>query len=370
MKKVAVLRSNPKDATFIKILMPLSRRYAVDCYLWDREGDYAPGYRNENIRYFRFMVRAGYYNVSTLLKLLLFEIWLFGRLLFAKVDCIHAIDLDTGFAGLLAARLKRKPFVYQCIDPYYACLPPGWPKFLGRWAKRMENYVISAADLFLITDLLRMPQHSGANPRHVLEYPNFPPLDIPETGKVPGGELVVGYIGSLIEGRNLLPMMETVGDLEGERVRLTIGGFGPLERVIETKAKEYKNVSYIGWVPYADVLKVEDAFDVFVHTTDPKNESQKWVSPNKLFESMALGKPIIVSSGTLTAQRVSMIGNGVAIEYGSKSALRESILMLKNDAEFARQLGRRGKEEFHRAWTYEIMEKRLLDAYQDVVPLS
>lgn len=370
MKKVAVLRSNPKDATFIKILMPLSVRYTVDCYLWDRQRDYVPGYRNENMRYYRFMVRAGYYNVSTLFKLLLFEIWLFSRLLFANVDCIHAIDLDTGLAGLLAARVKRRPFVYQCIDPYYACLPPGWPKFLGRWAKRLENYLISAADLFLITDLLRMPQHSGANPRRVLEYPNFPPLDIPEAGKEPGGELVVGYIGSLIEGRNLLPLMETVGGLEAEGVRLTIGGFGPLEKEIAARAKEYGNVSYIGWVPYAGVLKVENSFDIFIHTTDPENESQRWVSPAKLFESMALGKPIIVSSGTLAAQRVSMIGNGVTIEYGSKSALRDSILLLKNDPELARQLGRRGKEEFHRAWTYEIMEKRLMNAYQEVVPLS
>jgi hypothetical protein len=78
------------------------------------------------------------------------------------VDFIHAIDLDTGFVGLITAKLLGKPFVYQCLDPYYTVLPRKWPKFLAGIAKSLENFVITHADLFIITDLLRLPQHEGA----------------------------------------------------------------------------------------------------------------------------------------------------------------------------------------------------------------
>jgi hypothetical protein len=29
-------------------------------------------------------------------------------------------------------------------------------------------------------------------------------------------------------------------------------------------------------------------------------------------------------------------------------------------------MGKRGKNEFYKSWTWEIMEKRLLDAYYDI----
>ena len=35
---------------------------------------------------------------------------------------------------------------------------------------------------------------------------------------------------------------------------------------------------------------------------DPDHAGYRWVSPNKVFESMALGRPIIVAERTLAAE--------------------------------------------------------------------
>lgn len=368
-KRVALLRSNPKDFAYGRVAITLSKRYAVDCFLWDRQGDHSPFFHDENIRYHKCRIKGGFYDFRTFVKVLLFNLWLFWKLLLAKVHCIHAIDLDTGVVGLLASRIKRNPFVYHCLDPYYAILPPRCPAFLGKFAKWLENRVISKADLFVITDKLRIAQHQGANPKRVLEFANVPMFmdtepDLDARGD--DGKFVVGYIGSLIPGRNLVEIVEAVGELQESGVWMIIGGFGPLEEEIAGRARERNNITYVGWIPHADVLETEKTFDVFVYTTDPGSESQKWVSPAKLFESMALGIPIVVSKDTLAAQRVASIGNGIAVEYGSQSALRDTILRLRNDPDMGRQLGRCGKEEFARAWTHEIMEKRLLDAYREL----
>lgn len=365
MKVIAVLRANPKDATFGKILKALSKEFKVTCYVWDRQGDYRPIVENENLNYKRCAVHAGFYSVTTFLKMLVFDFWLFYRLIFAKVDYIHAIDLDTGLVGLCVAKLRKKRFIYHCIDPYYAILPNRWPKILGEIARKIENIVISQADFFIITDLLRMPQHKGAKPKLVVEIANVPMLNLQDVAyKHSTDGFVVGYIGSLVEGRNLMTIIDALGELEAEGVKLIIGGFGPIEKEVKARSRKYKNITYIGFIPYSEVLNIESSFDLFIYITDLKNEGQRWVSPNKLFESMALGKPIIVGEGTLVAKRVSMVGNGVVVKYGSKLELKKAILELKANPFHIKEMGEKGKEEFIRDWNIEIMEKKLLGVYK------
>jgi glycosyltransferase involved in cell wall biosynthesis len=365
--KIALLRAYPKDAALARMITILTNEHSVDCLIWDRQRDYQPAVLNDNVRYTGCTIKAEYYNLYTFFKLLLFEAWLFLRLLRANVDCIHAIDLDTGFVGFCAAKLRGRAFVYQCLDPYYAALPLSWPRFLGSIARYLENFVISHADLFLITDLLRMPQHEGAEPTKIVMVPNVPHLDLPLSGGSRGDELVVGYIGSLVEGRNLVTIIEAAGGLKGQGVRLVIGGFGPLEERIEECALLHDNVTYSPWLPYEKVLLMEEGFDVIIHMTDPDNPAQKWASPNKLFESMALGKPMIVAEGTLTAQRVAETGNGLIIKYGSKEELQKAILRFRDNPALSGEMGEKGKREFERNWQFAVMAGRLLDAYRDLL---
>jgi glycosyltransferase involved in cell wall biosynthesis len=309
-------------------------------------------------------IRAGFYDLATLFKLVCFQCWLFLKLMTIRCDVIHAIDLDTGLPGWLAAKFRRKKLVYQCLDPYYAALPRNWPRFLAGLARWLENRLISSADLFIITDLLRIEQHKGANPRQVVEIANVPL--IPQNLKPsPASDFfTVGYLGSLIEGRNLLTVIEACGELEKDGIRLIIGSFGPLEGEVEAYTKKWPNVSFRKWIPsYEKMLEEESTFDLFFHITDPANESQKWVSPNKLFEAMAYGKPIIVGKETLAARRVEAFDNGVAVTYGSKKELQHAILLFKNNPDLALEKGEKGRAEFQRNWRPEIMEKRLLDAY-------
>ena len=368
MKTVALLRSNPKDAAMLKTLAWLSSTYRVGCYLWDRQGDYVPIVKNKNLSYILCPVRAGYHDLKTLFKLIIFQLWLFGKLLTAHYDIIHAIDLDTGLVGLLIAKIRRKKLIYQCLDPYYAALPSHWPSILSHWARDLEDMVISHADLFIITDKQRLPQHKGATPRRLIELPNIPNLGVEHSPPMAGPVMNVGYLGSLTEGRNLLTLIEAVGELQSAGIRLIVGGFGPLEEQAHALADLYDNVSFLPWVPYDRLLAIEAEFDLFVQVLDGHEENVRWgsASPNKLFEAMAFGKPIIVGRETLTAQRVEAFGNGVAVTYGSKKELQDAILKFKKNPELVRDMGEKGRTEFQRNWRPEIMEKRLLDAYDQI----
>ena len=364
MKTIAVLRSNPKDAALSRLVKSLSKEGRVTCFVWDRQGDFQPMETNDRVRYIKCAIRAGFYDLATLFKMVGFQGWLFFKLMITDCDIIHAIDLDTGLPGRVAALLKRKKFVYHCLDPYYAALPKNWPRLLGSFARWLENWIISTADLFIITDLLRMEQHQGAKPKRVVEVANVPLIPQITPAPSPPDVFTVGYLGSLIEGRNLITAIEACGEMEKQGVRLIIGSFGPLESEVKVIAGKWANVSFRKWMPsYEKMLEEESHFDLFFHITDPANESQKWVSPNKLFESMAFGKPIIVGRDTLAARRVEVFGNGVAVTYGSKKELQEAILQVKGNPDLARKMGEKGRAEFQLNWLPEIMERRLLDAY-------
>lgn len=367
MKRIALLRANPKSSGLGRLLKFLENEYAVDCYIWDRQGDYTPPIQNPNIRYIRCGIRSDFYSVTTLVKLFFFQCWLLFKLLFAKVDCIHAIDLTTGIIGLAAARLKGIRLVYHCFDPYYATLPASWPRLLGHFARWLEDRVISWADMFIITDLLRLPQHPGAHPKKVIEIANIPLLDRPTTPYRKRAEMTTGFLGSLTSGRDLFSIINTIGRLQDDGFRCTIGGFGPLEDAVRSAAQHYSNITFTPWIPYAQVLEMEQDFDLFLVLLDKNHRGYRWGSSNKLFEAMYFGRPIIVCEGTLMAKRVAMIGNGLIIPYGSEQELEKALRYLQNNPEVLAEMGKKGQEEFTIHWNQGTMRDRLLQAYSTLL---
>jgi len=366
----AVLRSNPKDAALVRLVNVLGRSGRVNCFLWDRQGDFEPAATDDRVRYIKCSIQAGFNDLKTFFKLFLFLGWLFFKVMVSHCDVIHAIDLDTGLVGFLAARMKAKKFVYQCLDPYYAALPAEWPRFMAALAKRLENFIINRADLFIITDRLRLPQHKGAAPKRILEFPNVPfgdPSELNPSHRKEG--FLVGYIGSLTAGRNLKVLVEAVGGLNDQGISLIVGGFGPLEKMIASMSQNYCNVTFTSWVPYRQLLEMESSFDLFIQVLDPDDEKVYWgsASPNKLYESMAFGRPIIVGKGTLTEKKITAFGNGVAVTYGSKKELQDAILLFKNDPDLAREMGEKGKAEFQRNFRPDIIEKRFTALYKSLM---
>lgn len=365
MKTVVVLRSNPKDTGFLRVIKALADDYIVECLIWDREGNFSPSFVHPHVNYRRCGIRGGYHSLSTLFKVGIFNLWLVGMIIRISPCVVHAIDLDTGIAGYLASRFPARKLVYHCLDPYSQALPETWPRVLSRIAELIENFIIGRADLFVVTDFLRMPQHAGATPRRYIEFANVPTLEIADGAQATRSSFTVGYIGSLTEGRNLVTLIEAGGEMSEEGVALVIGGFGPCEADIVAKCSGYENVSFLGWVPHQEVLQIEASFDVLVHIMDSRVQANRWGSPNKLFESMALGKPILVGMDTIGADHVARVGNGIAVEYGSKEALKDAIIFLKNHPSIAKQMGMRGRHEFLSNWSFREMKQRLLNAYRE-----
>jgi glycosyltransferase involved in cell wall biosynthesis len=238
---------------------------------------------------------------------------------------------------------------------------------LARAVDRIEDAVISRADLFVITDVLRLAQHPGAEPRHIVAFPNVPMLSIEAKPWRADDMLVVSYIGSLIPHRSLDLLVDTIGAMADEGVRLVIGGFGVLHDDIRRRAARYPNVEFLGPVPYDEALRRLGESDALVQLGDPSHPGLRWVSPNKLFESMAMGRPLVVTEGSLAAQRATEAGHGVTVRYGDPADLRRVLLCLRKDRTRRISLGAAGRAEFDAAWSPEAVTLEFLQAYRGVL---
>ncbi len=65
--------------------------------------------------------------------------------------------------------------------------------------------------------------------------------------------------------------------------------------------------------------------DVIIAMLDPSNHNNRIGTPNRMFEAMAVGTPVLVSKGTLSGEIVESAGAGLAIEW-SVSSFQEALL--------------------------------------------
>ena len=84
---------------------------------------------------------------------------------------------------------------------------------------------------------------------------------------------------------------------------------------------------------YDDVLDLENKCDILFATYNPEVPNHKYSAPNKVYEAMALGKPIIVCENTGIDELVKKEKIGFAIKYDAKEFIKIIKKITKEDYE-------------------------------------
>ena len=117
---------------------------------------------------------------------------------------------------------------------------------------------------------------------------------------------------------------------------------------------------------YNDVLSLESECDILFATYDPKIKNHKYSAPNKVYEAMALGKPIIVCKNTGIDELVDQNKIGITIEYNAKDFIKKLDLLLE-DSKAIKNMNLTAKKMYTEKYNWKIMEKRLIDAYNELL---
>lgn len=308
----------------------------------------------------------------------------------AKADVILVRDLPLALTAVAVGRLAGIPVLLDMAENYPAMMRDLWDRqgfSVVNWLVRNPRLVnlVEHVSLKLCDHIVVVVEESrdrlvalGVPPSKLSLVINTPTTDrldrTPATADrlVPrdGATLVLVYLGLLEWPRGIETAIRAVASVRVQisGVRLLIVGSGRHERVFRSLAEQLnllEQVQFLGWLDYAAAIQVIDESDVGLvphHATDSWNTTV----PNKLFDYMSKGKPVIASNAKPVERIVREEQCGIVFMEQDADDLARAILTLERESTRI-AMGQRGRDAVARKYNWEIDERRLYEALDTVI---
>ncbi len=369
--KTIILRSNQvnPDSRVEKEVAALAEHGCeVAILAWDRRSDHparkdtlcAFGYK---VPIIRFGHKANFGDgFMSLKQYLLFQFNLFSWLIKNKneYDVIHACDFDTAFTATIANIFLKKKFIFDIFDYI------GGERHtkLQRILCHLQNWIINRASATIICSEDRKKQISQSKPKRTIVIHNSPPkLTIKEENNLKSPETVkICYVGILQDYRLLNELAEFFKS--HPEYEFHIGGFGKYEKLYKDLSENYRNIHYYGRLQYEDTLKLEIDCDIMLAIYDPSIENHVFAAPNKFYEALMIGRPLVMVKGTGMSDVIAKHNLGVTIEYNIDSFER-GIKQLIEQRDAWPDISSRMKDVYEN-YSWDEMKPRLWNLYDSL----
>lgn len=306
---------------------------------WGSEGE---AHRHENVMAWR--PKAGYARFVLGYLAFIVRCFTFAMKRLRRGDTLLCMDLETALLGLVAARLCGARVHYDMADPFYLAKPAPL-KPLWRW---LERQYIRLSDLATAPHPSRFALFFESLPDHALVVENVP--DIPASDvanrahrrREASGVLTLGYFGTLEDHRGIQDLLALVQ--RHPAIRLEIGGRGPLAGEVREAGKACPRIRFSGSYRVEDLASLTRDVDVYCSLYYSSKKLHRYAAPNKYFEHLALGLPILMSAGTPYAEDVRreatgwVVPDGLAALEAWQEQVRTHLSTLDDCADRARHL--------------------------------
>jgi glycosyltransferase involved in cell wall biosynthesis len=284
-------------------------------------------------------------------------------------DVFHCHDLNTLRIGVACKRRTGKLLVY---DSHELQTERNRMDALARSkAIADEGSMLPAADAMIMAS----PYWVGWNEKlyGTIPDPTVVVLNVPEPTvidpskdlrtelKIPDGDAIVIYQGSIQENRGIEPAIDAVATLSG--VTLVVIGYGyhkpALEALVRDRGLEDR-VQFFGPVPNNELISYSASAEIGLANIVNSSVSYHTSLPNKLFEYAMAGIPIVGSDSPEIGRIVKEEGIGEVCEADDPVALASAIRTILED------LNRYTDALAHTAQKYNwaVEERVLLDLYE------
>lgn len=374
-KKIIFLRASdihrePRAEKEIGILLD---DYKIEVLCWDREGKFSKTENKNGYLIHRCQIKgrygSGLKNVFPMIK---WQIYEFFWLMKNQFDAVHVCDFDVYLPALAAAKLKRKKIVYDIFDFYGEMIVA--PRLLKNFIKKIDAFLTQFADGVIVTDENRINKIKELNLKRAIVIYNTPPdfydkfyKNIEDKKKT--DVFTMAYIGLIEKGRGCDILLQMAAEIPN--TNFIFGGFSIYEsdEILKKKMENIPNVIFLGRVfPYEKTLEMLSKCDAMFALYDPSAPMHKYSSANKVFESMMLGKPIVVAENTGMDKIVEKHKTGLIVEYGDKEQIKQAILKLiglkKDGNNF---YGDNGRKAYLNVFNIKIMKERMLKFYAEIL---
>lgn len=359
--------------TFMK-----TKRLPYRVFCWDRTASqHALSDDFSDTDYFALPARSGsrYSNVLKLIRwnLAVFAYCVKNRHSISKVQCA---DFDSVLPCFLFSKLFSRPLVFDSYDRYSDSRVIGYPlKYL---VDRIETCIMHKADFAILPSECRITQYQLQSTKNLLIIENVPLFGSSAT---PGTQdeseklnavlqaitscrsqirAVVSYVGILepkVRGlEHVLNCAASMPDLV-----FIIAGAGPLDSMVSRYAKLHPNIYFLGAIDYGQAEQIMSFSDLHLGLYYLSNPNHRYAAPNKYYEHLYFGKPLLTSAHTPPGVLVEQWSTGFTIgdteDELSQFLLALDPLLLKIRGEQARSLWQKEYANYY----HETFEKRYME---------
>lgn len=367
MNKVLFIRSNPFSPRVEKEANSLVRAgYSVSLFLWNRSSNTSKRKVKHGCNIYEFGLRASFGKYRLVFYWVIWWYAIFIYLLRNKFDIIHVCGFDSYPPVILNKFVKRNIIIHDIFDFFGASLPSKTPHIIQKVISKLERSLLRFADAAIIVDESREVQLRSTKISKLEVIMNcVSDEDYNFSEYKESNDFTIFYGGMISKTRGLKQLVGVIKDEED--IKLVIAGAGEDETEFKDVFASYTNIEFLGYVTHKEAIRLTYQSDAVFGFYDPTVPNNRLASPNKLFEAMMCRTPIIVNGETTMADIVRKKNCGLVVPYNDVKALKDAILKLKNNPQLCKQLGEDGRRAYEEKYNWKIMEKRLLDAYKDII---
>lgn len=291
----------------------------------------------------------------------------------SRASLCHFHDAELIPAGLLL-RLAGKKVIYDVHEdtpeliltkywlwkPARAVMARGFNIF-EKTAVRFFNAVVTATPAIAA-------KFTGYAPVRVIQ--NFPLLhELVPALRQDTAENAAVFVGGISKARGIREMMEALCLLP-PRYKATLrlaGVFMPSSLQAEAeKSPGWQKVDFLGWVDRPRMLAALATVKVGLVLFHP-HPNHIFAQPNKMFEYMSAGLPVIASHFPLWREIIEGDRCGLTVDPKDPRAIADAMQYLFDNPQKCREFGENGRSAVLLKYNWSMEEKKLLQLYGEVL---
>lgn len=183
---------------------------------------------------------------------------------------------------------------------------------------------------------------------------------------------IIGYVGTFSSwhGTDILAKAINILKKRMNNFIVLFVGDGYHRAQVESIILNDDNINFAritGLIDYKEIPYYIKSFDIVATPCINNDDSPFFNSPVKLFEYMAMGKPIVATDVGQQSEVIQHGINGLLCEEKSPEALAEAIMRFYEDKELAEKCGRQARKDAIEKYDWRMYNKRIIDAYENLV---
>lgn len=307
----------------------------------------------------------------------------FAALGVKRIDLVWGTSppIFQGLTAWLVARLKGVKFLFEVRDL--------WPDFaiavgvlrqplIIRSSRWLERFLYTHADRVLINSpgFTSHVQTHGARQIDLIPNGSDPRMFDPSLDGLNfrlehhlEDKFLVLYAGAHGLSNDLGVVLQASRLLQDHpEIAIVLLGDGKDKPALVQQAEELKlnNLYFIPPLPKLEMPAALAAADACIAILKPIPQFAT-VYPNKVFDYMAAGKPVILAIKGVICEVIESVHAGISVEPGDAAGIAEAIRKLADNPAMGKAMGRRGREYVESHFDRAVLASKLEKIFQDVI---